>query len=281
MQNMFQALADELKNNKTKSGSGYQNLIKFEKGKSYEFRFVMNPNNPAKTIYNVIEFSWTSRATGEYMSIISPSMFDNRCPVNEVRTKLYRGSPEEIEIAKGIKKRTIAYVNVFVVKDPTRPENEGKIKILKMVKQIKDIVDVGLVGSEAEDIGPLAFNLKNGINFTVNVTDQGGYFNYQTSRWGRKQTSVVETTEEDIYSQIFDLENLFPVKSFEELQEIVQTHILGDVEILPPPTTDVSTSSNTSSKKNKTTGVEDDVDVEDEDDTLKELAALAEEFGDD
>jgi hypothetical protein len=172
--------------------------------------------------------------TGQFQSSISPQTWGERDPIAEARYRLSRtGSEEEKEKAKALNRKENWLVNVYVVKDPDNPENEGKVKILRFGRQLHKIVMEAMEGEDAEEFGERIFDLsKDGCNFRVKVEEQGGYPTYVSSRFAMPAeiSGVTTSTIKDVYEQTFDLENVFPVKSYDELQTMLNEHYHGVTE---------------------------------------------------
>jgi hypothetical protein len=95
-------------------------------------------------------------------------------------------------------------------------------------------------GEDAEEFGERIFDLsKDGCNFRVKVEEQGGYPTYVSSRFAMPSeiAGVTTSTIKDVYEQTFDLENVFPVKSYDELQTMLNEHYHGVTEEAAAETT--------------------------------------------
>jgi hypothetical protein len=122
---------------------------------------------------------------------------------------------------------------VYVVKDPDNPENEGKVKILRFGRQLHKIIMEAIEGEDADEFGEKIFDLsKDGCNFRVKVEEQGGYPTYVSSRFASpsKITGVTDDRAKEVFDNTFDLENVFPVKSYDELQVMLTEHYHGVTE---------------------------------------------------
>jgi len=172
--------------------------------------------------------------TGQFQSAISPQTWGERDPIAEARYRLSRtGSEEEKEKAKALNRKENWLVNVYVVKDPDNPENEGKVKILRFGRQLHKIVMEAMEGEDADEFGEKIFDLSSeGCSFRVKVEEQGGYPTYVSSRFASPSqiSGVTDNTIKDVYDQTFDLENVFPVKSYDELQTMLTEHYHGVTE---------------------------------------------------
>ena len=85
-------------------------------------------------------------------------------------------------------------------------------------------------GEDADEFGERIFDLTdNGCSLKVKVEEQGGYPTYVSSRFAAPAAipGVTADSVKDVYDKVFDLENVFPVKSYEELQTMLNEHYHG------------------------------------------------------
>ena len=60
-----------------------------------------------------------------------------KCPVCESNSELWNsGSDANKELARTRKRKLSYYTNIYVVKDPANPENEGRVFLYKFGKKI-------------------------------------------------------------------------------------------------------------------------------------------------
>jgi hypothetical protein len=210
------------------------NIMRLKPGNTYTLRLVPYVKDPSKTFFHYYSHGWVSELTGQFQSAISPQTWGERDPIAEARYKLSRtGSEEEKEKARALNRKENWLVNAYVVKDPENPENEGKVKILRFGRQLHKIVMEAIEGEDAEEFGERIFDLsKDGCSLRVKVEEQGGYPTYVSSRFASpsKIPGVADDTVKEIFEQTFDLENVFPVKSYDELQVMLNEHYHGITE---------------------------------------------------
>ena len=165
------------------------------------------------------------------------------------------GSAEEKEKAKKLTRRESWLANVYVVEDPSNPENNGQVKIMRFGRQLHKIIMEAIEGEDAEEFGERIFDLtENGCSLKVKVEEQGGYPTYVSSRFAapNKLTGVTVDTVKEVYNNVYDLENVFPVKSYDELTTMLNEHYHG--------VTDGSVEE-TAPKQSTSTSVEEDDDL--------------------
>lgn len=219
---------------KTSQQNTTSNIMRLKPGNTYTLRLVPFVKDPSKTFFHYYSHGWVSEMTGQFQSAISPQTWGDRDPIAEARYRLSRtGSEEEKQKAKSLNRKENWLVNVYVVKDPDNPENEGKVKILRFGRQLHKIIMEAMEGEDADEFGERIFDLsKDGCNFRVKVEEQGGYPTYVSSRFQTpsKITGVAADSIKDIYENTIDLENVFPVKSYDELQTMLNEHYHGETE---------------------------------------------------
>jgi hypothetical protein len=230
--NMFESIRGAMA--QTAQQTSTSNIMRLKPGNTYILRLVPFVKDPSKTFFHYYSHGWVSEMTGQFQSAISPQTWGERDPIAEARYRLSRtGSEEEKEKAKALNRKENWLVNVYVVKDPDNPENEGKVKILRFGRQLHKIVMEAMEGEDADEFGERIFDLsKDGCSFRVKVEEQGGYPTYVSSRFASPSqiSGVTDNNIKDVYDQTFDLENVFPVKSYDELQTMLTEHYHGVTE---------------------------------------------------
>jgi hypothetical protein len=105
-------------------------------------------------------------------------------PVAEYNSKLWNsGNDKDKEIARKQKRRLNYIANIYVVKDPAHPENEGKVFLFKFGKKIFDKINEKM-NPEFDDEKPLnPFDLWAGANFKIKIRKVEGYRNYDKSEF--------------------------------------------------------------------------------------------------
>ena len=162
------------------------------------------------------------------MSQVSPQTWGDRDPIAEARYSLGKhGTDEEKEKASKIMRRENWLANVYVVNDPSNPENDGQVKLLRFGKQLYKIIMDAVNGDDAEDFGPKIFDLsKDGCNFKIKCERQGDFPTYVSSRFAPPSEidGMTDDKSQEIYSSIEDLESVFPVKSYDDLKKVLDEH---------------------------------------------------------
>ena len=237
---MFESIKSALQKNS--QGSSYKDILKTEVGNTYAVRLLPNVKDPSKTFFHYYSVGWTSFATGQYISYVSPSTFGERDPVLEAKYRILRNDADSEELkrkAAAVLRSEKWLVNAYVVKDSKISENENKIMIVRYGKQLHKIIMDAIDGEGSEDYGPRIFDLSsNGCNLVIKVEKQGDYPTYVSSKFGMPKAveGLDESKMETIYNNALDLTAVLPVKSYDEIQSLLQEHFYctSDVESSAP-----------------------------------------------
>lgn len=226
---MFESIKDALAKQQKQGSGTSKDIMSLEVGKTYLVRLLPNMKAPDKTWFKYYNFGWKSFSTGGYVQAVSPTTWGERDPIAEERVKIYRsGTDKEKEKIKEVRRSEKYLINVYVISDPTNPENNGKVKILRYGKQLNNVIDSAISGEDAAEYGDKVFDLSpNGVNLKIKVDDQGGFPNYTASRF--TSAADLKLSDEQIastYDQVHDLEKVFTVKSYEDLKKMWEDHFL-------------------------------------------------------
>ena len=144
-------------------------------------------------------------------------------PLGEYNRELWNtGTETNKEIVRKQKRKLSYYSNIYVVKDPTNPQNEGKVFLFKYGKKIFDKI-MEAMQPEFEDETPInPFDFWQGANFKLKIVKKDGYWNYDKSEFDRvapllddddametlwkKQYSLTALTAADQFKSYEDLE---------------------------------------------------------------------------
>ena len=144
-------------------------------------------------------------------------------PLGEHNRALWNtGSEKDKETVRKQKRKLSYYSNIYVVKDPANPANEGKVFLFKYGKKIFDKI-LNAMQPEFDDEDPInPFDFWQGANFKLKIVKKDGYWNYDKSEFDRvspllddddameaiwkKQYSLTAITAPDQFKSYEDLE---------------------------------------------------------------------------
>ena len=200
-------------------------------------------------------------------------------PVSEENTRLWNtGSESDKGIARNRKRKLSYYANVYVVSDPTHPENEGQIKLFKFGKKIFDKITEAMQ-PEFEDETPInPFDFWKGANFKLKIRKVDGFWNYDKSEF--EGVSAIADNDDNIkaiWEKQYPLKPFLETsnfKSYEELKEKLNRVITGTKSTDTVENVDLpSTSTGTVKSQDGTSKAT----ASESDDTLDYFSKLAEE----
>lgn len=228
-QNLFDSLKEALAS-KTNNDSSFKDFMKFEPDKSYLVRLLPNLDDGSKTRFHYYQHIFDSVATGKKVSVLCPNTYGEKCPIDEYRAKMWATKNQTlIDSVKPLKKTEKWLYNVYVIKDPTNPSNEGQVKILNAGAQLQKVIQSAIDGDDAEEFGFRIFDLsENGCNLRVKVEkNDGGYPSYTSSKF--ISPSKIEGLDDvdNVYGSVKSLDTIFQRKSYDEIKEILNYHFLG------------------------------------------------------
>ena len=143
-------------------------------------------------------------------------------PVSEHNRELWNsGNESDKDVVRKQKRKLSYYANIYVVKDPTNPQNEGGVFLYKFGKKIFDKL-MEAMQPEFDDATPInPFDFWQGANFKLKIVKKDGYWNYDKSEFDvvsplledddalealwKKQYSLAAVTAADQFKSYEDL----------------------------------------------------------------------------
>lgn len=208
-----------------------------EEGQSATLRFLPDANSKNT-------FFWVERAMirlpfngikGEMESkqvqvqVPCMEMWQENCPVlTEVRGWFKDKSLEEMG-RKYWKKRSYIFQG-FVRENPLADDKtpENPIRRFIIGPQIFSIIKSALMDPELEE---LPTDMQRGLDFRITKTSKGGYADYNTSKWARKESAL--TAEEQAAVEkygLFDLSTFLPKKPTEAEVKVIKEMFEASVD---------------------------------------------------
>ena len=149
---------------------------------------------------------------------------NQKCPICEHNSGLWNsGIDSNKEVARK-QKRKLTYVsNIYVVKDPANPSNEGKVFLYKFGKKIFDKLTTAMQPEFEDEQAIDPFDFWQGANFKLKAKNVAGYRNYDSSEFAaagplledddameaiwKKQYSLAEFIAPDQFKSYDELNN--------------------------------------------------------------------------
>ena len=153
-------------------------------------------------------------------------------PVSEYNSQLWNsGVDSDKEVARKQKRKLSYYSNVYVVKDPSNPANEGKVFLFRYGKKIFDKITAAMQ-PEFEDETPInPFDFWQGANFKIKIKKVAGYWNYDSSEFAAPEALLGGDDDalEALWKQEHSLAEIVApdqFKSYEDLKKRLD-YVLG------------------------------------------------------
>jgi len=145
-------------------------------------------------------------------------------PVSEYNRLLWNsGNDADKDLARKQKRKLTYISNIYVVKVPANPQNEGKVFLYKFGKKIFDKLTAAMQPEFEDEEAIDPFDFWQGANFKLKAKNVAGYRNYDSSEFAatsalldddealeaiwKKQFSLEEFTKDDQFKSYADLEN--------------------------------------------------------------------------
>ena len=152
-------------------------------------------------------------------------------PVSEHNRELWNSGNEDDKTTVRKQKRKLSYyANIYVVKDPTNPANEGQVKLYKFGAKIFDKI-MAAMQPEFEDETPInPFDFWQGADFKLKIRKVDGYWNYDKSEFAPAAPLLEDDDAmEAIWKKEYSLQALVAAdqfKSYEDLKKRLD-YVLG------------------------------------------------------
>jgi hypothetical protein len=152
-------------------------------------------------------------------------------PVSEYNRVLWNsGSDRDKETARKQKRKLSYYTNIYVVKDPAHPENEGRVFIYKFGKKIFDKITESMQPQFADEQAVNPFDFWAGANFKLKIRKVEGYWNYDKSEFDKPSPLLDDDDKlENIYKNLNDLNEFSDAKNFKSYEDLKKRfdYVLG------------------------------------------------------
>ena len=148
-------------------------------------------------------------------------------PVSEYNSKLWNedGSNEAKAQVRKQKRRLSYHANILVVKDPSNPQNEGKVFLYRFGKKIFDKLN-DVMNPQFPDEAPInPFDFWSGANFNLKIRNVEGYRNYDKSDFSPASAVSDDDAElESIWKQQHSLKEIISADKFKTYEQL-QSHL--------------------------------------------------------
>ena len=257
-----------------KSGNGYAVI-----------RFLPAPDGEDLPFVKL--YSHAFQGSGGWYIENSLTTLGQKDPVSEYNTQLWNNGTDSGKETARKQKRKLTYTsNIYVVKDPANPENEGKVFLFKYGKKIFDKLTAAMQPEFEDEEAIDPFDFWQGANFKLKAKNVAWYRNYDSSEFAA-QSPLLDDDDalEALWKKELSLAEIVATDQFKTYEDLKRRldYVLGntaprqdvevedEVEIIERERAEqVVTAAATSTSRSVTSN-------EDEDDALSYFAKLAEE----
>ena len=284
---LTQKLVKEVEKMNNTGGQGDDRLWKLEVdkgGNGYAvIRFLPAPDGEDLPFVKL--YSHAFQGPGGWYIENSLTTLGQKDPVSEFNTQLWNNGTDAGKETARKQKRKLTYIsNIYVVKDPANPENEGKVFLYKYGKKIFDKLTAAMQPEFEDEEAIDPFDFWQGANFKLKAKNVAGYRNYDSSEFASTSALLDDDDAlEAVWKKQFSLAELVAAdqfKSYDELKTRLnsvlgnRTQVRQDPEVVDEDNDRGSAEELVTAAASRTSAKVTATD--DEDDTLSYFAKLAE-----
>ena len=152
-------------------------------------------------------------------------------PVSEYNSQLWNsGIDADKEVARKQKRKLSYYSNIYVVKDPANPDNEGKVFLFRYGKKIFDKITAAMQREFEDEEAINPFDFWAGANFKLKIKKVAGFWNYDSSEFAAPSALLDDDDAlEALWQKEYSLSELVSsdqFKSYDDLKKRLD-YVLG------------------------------------------------------
>ena len=226
-------LVKEVEKMNTTGSSGDERLWKLECDKSGNgyavIRFLPAPDGEDLPFVKL--YSHAFQGPGGWYIENSLTTLGQKDPVSEYNTMLWNNGTDAGKEAARKQKRKLTYMsNIYVVKDPANPENEGKVFLYKYGKKIFDKLTAAMQPEFEDEEAIDPFDFWQGANFKLKAKNVAGYRNYDSSEFARPDALLDDDDAmEAVWKKEYSLAELVAADQFKDYDALKKRldYVLG------------------------------------------------------
>jgi len=221
---LTQKLVKEVEKMNNTGGSTDDRLWKLDVDKSGNgyavIRFLPAPNNEDLPFVKL--YSHAFQGPGGWYIENSLTTLGQKDPVSEYNTQLWNNGTDAGKETARKQKRKLTYVsNIYVVKDPANPENEGQVFLYKYGKKIFDQLTAAMQPEFEDEEAIDPFDFWQGANFKLKAKNVAGYRNYDSSEFAAPSPLLDDDDAlEGLWKKEFSLAELVASDQFKTYDEL-------------------------------------------------------------
>ena len=236
---LTQKLVKEVEKMNNTGGQGDDRLWKLEcdkGGNGYAvIRFLPAPDGEDLPFVKL--YSHAFQGPGGWYIENSLTTLGQKDPVSEFNTTLWNNGTDAGKETARKQKRKLTYIsNIYVVKDPTNPENEGKVFLYKYGKKIFDKLTAAMQPEFEDEEAIDPFDFWQGANFKLKAKNVAGYRNYDSSEFAAVSPLLKDSDDdalEALWKKEYSLAELVATDQFKSYDELKTrlSYVLGNKKV--------------------------------------------------
>ena len=234
---LTQKLVKEVEKMNNNGGNGDDRLWKLECDKSGNgyavIRFLPAPDGEDLPFVKL--YSHAFQGPGGWYIENSLTTLGGKDPVSEYNTTLWNNGTDAGKETARKQKRKLTYIsNIYVVKDPANPENEGKVFLYKYGKKIFDKLTAAMQPEFEDEEAIDPFDFWQGANFKLKAKNVAGYRNYDSSEFAATSALLKDDDAmEEIWKKEYSLSELVASDQFKSYDELKTRlgYVLGNKQV--------------------------------------------------
>jgi hypothetical protein len=183
-------------------------------------RFLPAPNGEDLPFVKL--YSHAFQGPGGWYIENSLTTLGQKDPVSEYNTELWNNGTDAGKETARKQKRKLTYIsNIYVVKDPVNPENEGKVFLFKYGKKIFDILTAAMQPEFEDEEAIDPFDFWQGANFKLKAKNVAGFRNYDSSEFAAVSPLLDDDDAlEGLWKKQFSLAEIVAADQFKTYDEL-------------------------------------------------------------
>ena len=234
---LTQKLVKEVEKMNNTGGQGDDRLWKLEVdkgGNGYAvIRFLPAPDGEDLPFVKL--YSHAFQGPGGWYIENSLTTLGQKDPVSEYNSQLWNNGTDAGKDTARKQKRKLTYIsNIYVVKDPANPENEGKTFLYKYGKKIFDKLTAAMQPEFEDEEAIDPFDFWQGANFKLKAKNVAGYRNYDSSEFAATSALLDDDDAmEAIWKKEHSLAELVAADQFKSYDELKTRlgYVLGNKQV--------------------------------------------------
>jgi len=230
-------LVKEVEKMNSSGGQGDDRLWKLDVDKSGNgyavIRFLPAPDGEDLPFVKL--YSHAFQGPGGWYIENSLTTLGGKDPVSEHNTLLWNNGTDAGKDTARKQKRKLTYIsNIYVVKDPANPENEGKVFLYKYGKKIFDKLTAAMQPEFEDEEAIDPFDFWQGANFKLKAKNVAGYRNYDSSEFAATSALLDDDDAmEAVWKKEHSLAELVAADQFKSYDELKTRlgYVLGNKQV--------------------------------------------------